>query len=75
MEKYLGGTELTEQEFLGAIRKATQSGKFFPVMGGDGRGIIVQTVLDAVVNFLPSPIDRGVTKAVDIKTGEPLAAG
>jgi elongation factor G len=72
MEKYLGGTELTEQELLRAIRKATQSGTFFPVVGGDGRGIIVQTILDAVVNFLPSPIDRGVTKAVDIKTGEPL---
>ena len=72
MEKYLGGTELTEQEFLGAIRKATQSGKFFPVMGGDGRGIIVQTVLDAVVNFLPSPIDRGVTKGTDLKTNEPI---
>src|SRR5579862_1268782 len=40
MEKYLGGTELTEQEFLMAIRKSVQSGKFFPVMGGDGRGII-----------------------------------
>lgn len=72
MEKYLGGTELTEQEFLMAIRKSVQSGKFFPVMGGDGRGIIVQTLLDAVVNFLPNPIDRGVTKAVDIKTGEPI---
>src|SRR5271154_2847220 len=72
MEKYLGGTELSEQEFLMAIRKSVQSGKFFPVMGGDGRGIIVQTLLDAVVNFLPSPIDRGITKATDIKTGEPI---
>ncbi len=72
MEKYLGGAELTESEFLTAIRKSVQSGKFFPVMGGDGRGIIVQTLLDAVVNFLPSPIDRGVTHATDIKTGEPI---
>lgn len=72
MEKYLAGQELTEQEFLTAIRKATQSGQFFPVVGGDGRGIIVQTILDAVTNFLPSPIDRGVTKGVDLKTGEPL---
>jgi elongation factor G len=72
MEKYLAGTELTEQEFLMAIRKATQSGKFFPVMGGDGRGIIVQTVLDAVVNFLPTPTERGVTKGTDLKTGEPI---
>ena len=72
MEKYLAGQELSEQEFLTAIRKATQSGSFFPVVGGDGRGIIVQTILDAVVNFLPSPVDRGVTKGVDIKTGEPM---
>ncbi len=69
MEKYLGGTELTEQEFLTAIRKAVQSAKFFPVLGGDGRGIIVQTVLDAVTNFLPSPTDRGETKGHDLKTG------
>ena len=69
MEKYLGGTELTEAEFLQAIRKAVQSAKFFPVLGGDGRGIIVQTVLDAVTNFLPSPIDRGETKGHDLKTG------
>jgi elongation factor G len=72
MEKYFAGVELTEQEFLSAIRKATQSGKFFPVVGGDGRGIIVQTILDAVVNFLPSPIDRGVIKGIDLKTSEPL---
>jgi len=72
MEKYLAGQELTEKEFLTAIRKATQSGSFFPVVGGDGRGIIVQTILDAVANFLPSPIDRGVTKGVDLKTAEPM---
>jgi len=72
MEKYLSGQELTEQEFLMAIRKSVQSGKFFPVMGGDGRGIIVQTLLDAVVNFLPNPEDRGVVKGTDIKTKEPI---
>jgi elongation factor G len=62
MEKYLGGAELTEQEFLTAIRKAVRSGTFFPVLGGDGRGIVVQTILDAVTNFLPSPTDRGIVK-------------
>lgn len=69
MEKYLNDQELTEQEFLTAIRKAVQSGKFFPVLGGDGRGIIVQTILDAVVNFLPSPLDRGNVKGHDMRTG------
>jgi elongation factor G len=37
-------------------------------MGGDGRGIIVQTLLDAVVNFLPNPQDRGEVKGHDLKT-------
>src|SRR6185369_11570147 len=62
--------ELTEKEFLTAIRKAVQGGQFFPVLGGDGRGIIVQTILDAVANFLPSPVDRGPVKGTDLKTGE-----
>ncbi len=70
MEKYLNGGELTEQEFLTAIRKAVQGGKFFPVLGGDGRGIIVQTILDAVTNFLPSPLDRGGVKGHDLKNAE-----
>ena len=69
MEKYLSGVELSEAEFLMAIRKAVQGGAFFPVLGGDGRGIIVQTILDAVTNFLPSPVDRGVVKGHDLKTG------
>lgn len=70
MEKYLNGGKIGEQEFLMAIRKATQSGVFYPVLGGDGRGIIVQTLLDAVTNFLPSPIDVGGVKGIDPTTGE-----
>ena len=72
MEKYLAGQELTENEFLMAIRKAVRGGQFFPVLGGDGRGIIVQKILDAVVNFLPSPLDRGIVHGTDIKTGAPI---
>ena len=68
LEKYLNGQELTELELLSTIRKATQSGKFFPVIGGDNRGIIVQMMLDAVVNFLPSPVDKGSVKGHDLKT-------
>jgi elongation factor G len=70
MEKYLGGTELTEAELLSAIRKATRSGAFYPVFGGDGRGIIVRTLLDGVTNFLPSPIDKEPVKGHNTKTGE-----
>lgn len=72
MEKYLAGTELTEAEILLAIRKATRSGEFYPVFGGDGRGIIVRTLLDAVANFLPSPLDKGPVKGTNPKTGEEL---
>jgi elongation factor G len=72
MEKYLNGEELTEQELLSTIRKATRTGQFFPVIGGDNRGIIVQMMLDAVVNFLPSPVDRGPVKGHDLKTGEEI---
>jgi len=72
MEKYLAGEKLTDQEFLLAIRKATQSGKFYPVLGGDGRGVIVQTILDAVTNFLPSPTDRGEVHGKNPKTLEEM---
>jgi elongation factor G len=72
MEKYLNGEELTENELLGAIRKAVQSSQFYPVLGGDGRGIIVQTILDAVTNFLPSPLDIGAVKGTDPKTEEEI---
>ena len=70
MEKYLAGGSISETELLQAIRAATMSGKFYPVLGGDGRGVIVQTILDAVVNFLPSPGERGAARGLDPKTGE-----
>ena len=72
MEKYLGGEELTETDLLELIRKATRSGEFYPVFGGDGRGIIVRTLLDGVTNFLPSPTDKGAVKGHNPKTGEDL---
>ncbi|MEA3272107.1 MAG: elongation factor G [Patescibacteria group bacterium] len=59
MEKYLNGDELTEEELKIVIRKSVLSGNFFPVMCGDGRGAIVETILDSVVNYLPSPLDKG----------------
>ncbi|MEZ4180176.1 MAG: elongation factor G [Candidatus Doudnabacteria bacterium] len=72
MDRYLGGEELSEAEVLTLVRKATQSGEFFPVLGGDGRGIIVQTVLDAVANYLPSPIDTEAIKGTNPKTNEEM---
>ncbi|MDP4001057.1 MAG: elongation factor G, partial [bacterium] len=72
LEKYLAGEQLTEDEFMLAIRKATLTGEFYPVVGGDGRGLITTTVLDAVVNYLPSPLDKPPIKAKRVKTGEDI---
>ena len=70
MEKYLEGHELTTDELKMAIRKSVLAGDFFAVSGGDGRGVIVEKLLDAVVDFLPTPIDRGSVWGTDPKTGE-----
>lgn len=72
LEKYLeqGEESLSEDEIRLAIRKAVLSGQFFAVSGGDGRGVIVEKLLDAVNDFLPSPLDRGSTWGTNPKNGE-----
>lgn len=72
MEKYLEGHELTIDELKSAIRKSVLSGQFFAVTGGDGRGVIVEKLLDAMVDFLPNPLDVGSVWGTDPKTGEEL---
>lgn len=58
MVKYLDGEELTEQEIISAIRKATLSTKITPVICGSAfKNKGVQMLLDAVVRYLPSPVD------------------
>ncbi|RJO60055.1 elongation factor G [candidate division WS5 bacterium] len=70
MEKYLGGEEISVDEFKSAIRKSVLTGKFYPIMGGDGRGVIVETILDAVVDYLPAPTEVPPAKGEDPKTEE-----
>jgi len=70
MEKYLGGEEVSNDELKGLIRKACISGKFYPVLGGDGRGIIVAKLLDSIINYLPSPLDILPAHGIDPKTEE-----
>jgi elongation factor G len=72
LEKYfeVGEEGLSEADIRQAIRTAVLSGKFFAVTGGDGRGVIVEKLLDAVNDFLPSPLDRGSTWGTNPKTGE-----
>ena len=72
LEKYLevGEEGLTVDEIKHAIRTATLNGQFYPVTGGDGRGVIVEKILDAMVEFLPNPLDRGSSWGTHPKTGE-----
>ena len=74
LEKYLefGENSLSPHEVKSAIRNAVLTGKFFAVTGGDGRGVIVEKLLDAVNDLLPSPIDRGSTWGIHPKTGEEI---
>lgn len=74
LEKYLevGEEGLSETEIKQAIRAAVLTGKFYAVTGGDGRGVIVEKVLDAVNDFLPSPLDRGSTWGTHPKTGDEI---
>lgn len=74
LEKYfeVGEDGLSEDEVRRAIRTAVQTAKFFPVSGGDGRGVIVEKLLDAVNDFLPSPLDRGSVWGDNIKNGEKI---
>jgi elongation factor G len=73
MEKYLGGEELTESEIKSCIRKGTISGSFVPIVCGSAfKNKGVQPLLDAIVDYLPSPVDIGVVKAIDSKTEEPI---
>ena len=58
MEKYLGGEEVPEEEIRAAIRKGTVEMKIFPVLCGSAfKNKGVQLLLDAVVDYLPSPLD------------------
>ena len=71
MEKYLGGEEITIDELKAVIRKATLSVEFFPVVCGSAfkyKG--VQPMLDAVVDYLPSPLDVPAIKGIDPNTDE-----
>ena len=74
LEKYLevGEDGLSAEEVKRAIRNAVLTGKFYAVTGGDGRGVIVEKLLDAVNDLLPSPIDRGGTWGTHPKTGDEI---
>lgn len=74
LEKFfeVGEEGLSEAEIKQAIRTAVLTGKFYAVTGGDGRGVIVEKVLDMVNDFLPAPNDRDNVWGEHPKTGDKI---
>ncbi|MEK7546843.1 MAG: elongation factor G [Patescibacteria group bacterium] len=73
MEKYLAGEEIHIDDLRRALRKATIENKIIPVFTGSAlKNKGVQLVLDAVVDYLPSPSDLPPVKGIDLKTGEEI---
>ncbi len=73
LEKYFGGEELTVAEIKGAIRKLTVNSEIYPVLCGSAfknRG--VQPMLDAVIDYLPNPLDVPATEARDPRDEEKI---
>lgn len=71
-ERFLeqGEESITIDELKAALRKRVLAGDFFLVTGGDGRGVIVEKVLDLVTDYLPSPLDVDAIWGKNPKTGE-----
>jgi elongation factor G len=81
LEKYLGGEDLTAEEIKGAIRRLTVGSELYPVLCGSAfKNKGVQPMLDAVVDYLPSPLDvppmqgHGVRDPEQILTRAPSSA-
>jgi elongation factor G len=70
MEKYLEGEEPSVETLKACVRKGVIAGELFPVFLGDGRTATIKKLLDAVVDFLPSPYDVPPAKGSDPKDTE-----
>ncbi|MCD6429155.1 elongation factor G [bacterium] len=74
LEKYLGGEEITTEEIRAALRKSVIDYKIVPVLCGSAlKNKGVQPLLDAVVYYLPSPVDLPPVEGTNPKTGETVA--
>ena len=71
-ERFLesGEESITEEELKRALRKRVLAGDFYLVTGGDGRGVMVEKVLDLVADYLPSPLDIDAIQGTNPKTGD-----
>ncbi len=71
MMKYLDGEDLTKEEIKGAIRKMTCQCKLYPVTCGSSyKNKGVQPLLDAIIDYMPSPLDVPPIKGTNVETGE-----
>jgi elongation factor G len=73
MEDYLGGNEISEEDLINCVRKGCLGFDFVPVLTGSAfKNKGVQPLLDAVVNYLPSPNDIGSIKGTKPGSGEEI---
>ncbi len=73
MEDYLAGHEISEERIKHTLRKATIANKIFPVLAGSAfKNKGVQKLLDAVVDYLPSPLDIPPARGMLLKTGDKI---
>lgn len=72
MMKFLdeGEESITTEELKAALRKRVLAGDFFLITGGDGRGVIVEKILDLVTDYLPSPLDVDAIWGENPKSGD-----
>src|SRR5207244_6771344 len=71
LHKFLEGEEIKAEELRASLRKSTIALKVFPVVVGTAfKNKGVQPLLDAVVDYLPSPLDVGETRGTDPNTGQ-----
>ena len=74
MERFLEGNDISEQEIREALRKGTVANEIVPVMCGSAfKNKGVQALCDAIVDYLPSPLDVGAVKGIDPDTEEEMA--
>jgi elongation factor G len=73
LEKYLGEEEISQKELVEAIRTATVTNQLTPVLCGTAfKNKGVQLLLDAVISYLPSPVDVPPIRGVDQRSGDPI---
>jgi elongation factor G len=77
IEKYLGGEELTREELTDGLRKAVVNGSLFPILAGSAlQNVGINSLLDAIVDYLPSPAEREVAaeEKIEVSADGPTAA-